>query len=89
MEIKMKSEVTIATYCDEPHTLDKLHIREVSIDKARNRDEQNRLFIKLDGRNNKNGNREQLQIRLNKYDVDVLVTRINDCIKNGLLSVKE
>ena len=78
----MKSEVSIATYCGEPHLLDKLDIREVSIDGER-------LFIKLDGDNNKNGKREQLQIRLNKYDVEILITRINDCIKNGLLAVKE
>ena len=69
-----KSEISIASYCNEPHLLDDIDIREVSMDK-------DRLFIKIDGTNNKTGKREQLQIRFHKYDMESLITGINGCIK--------
>lgn len=70
----------MSTMC-ESYCLDDINLREVSID---GNEFNMRLYIKLQGTNNKSQKVEQIKVYLNKSDSESLALGINAAIKKGL-----
>jgi hypothetical protein len=76
-----KSEIIVKASMCEGYILDDITLREVSlIGNEFNR----RLFIKLDGTNNKSNKREQIEVILSTDDSEQLAVGINEVVKQGL-----
>lgn len=75
------SEIIVKTSLGEPFILEEFTWREISICKL---GFDKRLFLKMDGKNNKNDLTEQIQIYLTKSDAEELCRGLNECIKKGL-----
>lgn len=65
----------------EGYILEDLDLREVNID---GNEFNKRLFIKIDGVNNKSNEKEQIQIFLSPSDAEELARGLNEVIKKGL-----
>ena len=79
--MEKQSEIIVKTSLGEPFILEDITWREISVYKL---GLSKRLLLKMDGKNNKNGLTEQIQIYLDKSDTEVLCQGINECIKQGL-----
>ena len=79
LDLNKDSEIDVMATMSEPYLLDDIHLREVSFDKTFGR-----LYIKLQGVNNKSTETEQIKIYLNKHDSEALAVGINEAIKQGL-----
>ena len=65
----------------EMYVLEDLDLREVSLD---GNEFNRRLFIKIDGVNNKSNQKEQIQIYLDPKKSEDLARALNEVIKKGL-----
>lgn len=79
--MKQQSEITVKASMCEFYVLEDIDLREVSLD---GNEFNRRLFIKLDGVNNKSHKKEQIQIYLNPDNSETLAIGINEAIKKGL-----
>lgn len=80
-KLEKQSEIIVKTSLGESFILEYITCREVSVYKL---GLSKCLFLKMDGKNNKNGLTEQIQIYLDKSDAEELCQGINECIKQGL-----
>lgn len=76
-----KSEIYVMTSQGESYILEDFFLREVSIDKL---GFDKRLYIKLQGVNNKTEKTEQIKIHLRKSDAETLCEGLNETIRQGL-----
>ena len=76
-----KSEIIVKASMCEMYVLEDTDLREVSMD---GNEFNRRLFIKIDGVNNKSNEKEQIQIYLEPSDAEGLARGINKAIENGL-----
>jgi len=81
-----KSEITITATMSEPYILEGITLRETSLDKL---GLSKRLYIKLQGKNNKSEEVEQVKIYLDKYHAEQLCEGINQVVKEGLFKEEE
>lgn len=78
-----QSEISVMTTMSEPFILEEITMREVSLEKTGS---SKRLYIKLQGKNNKSEQIDQIKIHLSKYDAEQLALGINEAIKKGLFT---
>lgn len=79
--MEKKSEIIVKASMCEMYVLEDLDIREVNLD---GNEFNKRLFIKIDGVNNKSNQKEQIQIYLTPGQSEDLARGLNEVIKKGL-----
>lgn len=88
MTDRKNSQIDVMASMCEPYCLKNIHLREVSTDGFKGYGEK-RLYIKLQGVNEKSGVTEQLHIYLNQLDCEHLAQSFQDQITNGLFKKNE